>query len=157
MRGFGFAEHGGLDRLEFVDIPEPLPGPGEVRVRVRASAFNRLDRFTLEGIPGVEVVRPHVLGSDGAGVVERVGDGVDSLAAGERVLLNPGLWDGVCDACRGGQEALCRNYRILGEHVQGTVTRYVSCRAATSIDSPHGSRSRKGPPRPWSLRPPGAR
>ncbi len=125
MRGFGFREHGGLDRLEFVDLPDPIPGPGEVRVAVRAAAFNRLDRFTLAGIPGVPVERPHALGSDGAGVVDSVGEGGPSLAAGTKVLLNPGLWDGTCEACRAGREALCRNYRIVGEHTQGTAAPYV--------------------------------
>lgn len=125
MRGFGFAEHGGYDRLQFVEIPEPEPGPDEVRIRVRAAAFNRLDRFTLAGIPGVTVERPHVLGSDGAGLVDRVGSSVSDLREGARVLLNPGLWDGTCDACRAGDEALCRNYRIVGEHTQGTATTFV--------------------------------
>ncbi len=125
MRGFGFREHGGPERLEFVDIPEPSAGAGEVRVRIRAAAFNRLDRFTLAGIPGVPIERPHVLGSDGAGTVDAVGAGVPGLAVGDRVLLNPGMWDGTCEACRRGQEALCRNYRIVGEHTQGTATELV--------------------------------
>jgi len=125
MRGFGFLEHGGPERLGFVEIPDPSPGPGEVRVRVRAAAFNRLDRFTLAGIPGVPIPRPHVLGSDGSGVVDVLGDGVAGLRPGERVLLNPGLWDGTCEACQRGEEALCRNYRIVGEHTQGTATEFV--------------------------------
>jgi len=123
VQGFGFAEHGGLDRLRYVEVPEPQPGPGEVRIRVRAAAFNRLDRFTLEGIPGVEVALPHVLGSDGAGQVDRLGEPDETLRVGANVLLNPGIWDGTCGACRAGEEALCRNYRILGEHIQGTATR----------------------------------
>ena len=125
MRGFGFEEHGGAERLRFVDVPEPEVGPGEVRVRVRAAAFNRLDRFTLAGIPGVPVVRPHVLGSDGAGTVDRCGEGVDGLPTGAKVLLNPGIWDGSCEACRAGEEALCREYRILGEHTQGSAAPFV--------------------------------
>jgi len=119
MRGFGFLQHGGLDRLAFVDVPEPTVGPDEVRIRIRAAAFNHLDRFVLEGIPGVAIAVPHVLGSDGAGEVDEVGAGVSDLSVGAKVLLNPGLWDGSCAACRSGQEALCRNYRILGEHTQG--------------------------------------
>ncbi len=125
MKGFGFTEHGGLERLAFVEVPEPHPGPGEVRVALRAAAFNRLDRFTLAGIPGVAIERPHVLGSDGAGVVAALGPGVDGLRPGDPVLLNPGLWDGTCDACRAGRECLCRQFRILGEHTQGTATRWV--------------------------------
>jgi NADPH:quinone reductase-like Zn-dependent oxidoreductase len=125
VRGFGFREHGGLDRLEYVEVPEPDPGPDEVRIRVHAAAFNRLDRFTLEGIPGVPVERPHVLGSDGSGTVDRVGSAVSDLAPGTRVLINPGLWDGTCDACRSGREEFCRNYRIVGEHTQGTAAELV--------------------------------
>ncbi len=125
MRGFGFREHGGPERLEFVDLPEPSVGPGEVRVRLRAAAFNHLDAFTLAGIPGVPIERPHVLGSDGAGTVDAIGAGVGRLSAGQRVLINPGLWDGTCDQCWRGQESLCRSYRILGEHTQGTATEFV--------------------------------
>lgn len=125
MIGLGFEEHGGLDRVRLVEVPEPVPGPGEVRVRVRAAAFNRLDRFTLEGIPGVPVARPHILGSDGAGDVDQVGDGVDGVARGARVLLNPGLSDGTCAACRRGEESLCRAFRIVGEHTQGTAAPFV--------------------------------
>jgi len=124
MRGFGFTAHGGLDRLAYVEVPEPVPGPEEVRIRIRAAAFNHLDRFTLEGIPGVPIVLPHVLGSDGAGTVDRVGDGVIGLSPGTKVLVNPGMWDATCPACLAGNEALCRNYRILGEHTQGTVTAF---------------------------------
>jgi NADPH:quinone reductase-like Zn-dependent oxidoreductase len=125
MRGLGFREHGGLDRVEFVDVPEPVAGPGEVRVRVRAAAFNRLDRWVLTGIPGVPIERPHVLGSDVSGEVESVGPGVDDLPVGGRVLANPGLSDGTCESCRAGEQSLCRSYRILGEHTQGSATEFV--------------------------------
>lgn len=106
-------------------IPEPVPGPGEIRVRIRAAAFNHLDQFTLQGIPGVSIERPHVLGSDGAGVIDRLGAGLEGPPVGTAVLLNPGIWDGTCEACRRGQEPYCRGYRILGEHTQGTATELV--------------------------------
>jgi NADPH:quinone reductase-like Zn-dependent oxidoreductase len=126
VNGFGFADHGGPDRLGDVEVPDPTPGPGEVLIRLRAAAFNRLDRFVLEGIPGVPIERPHIVGSDGAGVVEALGEGVSDLREGSRVLLNPGLWDGSCAACLRGDEALCRSYRIVGEHIQGTMTERVA-------------------------------
>ena len=120
MKGFGFREHGGLDRLEVVDVPDPTPGPGEVRVRVRASAFNRLDRFTLQGIPGVPIERPHVLGSDGSGIVDALGPGVTDPPVGTPVVIDPGMGDGTCEFCVRGERSLCRNFRILGEHTQGS-------------------------------------
>jgi NADPH:quinone reductase-like Zn-dependent oxidoreductase len=125
MRGLGFAEHGDLSHVRFVDIPEPQPGPGEVRVRVRAAAFNRLDRHVLTGIPGVPIERPHVLGSDAAGEVDLVGQGVTGFRPGDPVLVNPGLWDGTCESCLAHQESMCRSYRILGEHTQGSATDFV--------------------------------
>jgi NADPH:quinone reductase-like Zn-dependent oxidoreductase len=122
VKGLGITAHGGLDRVGWVDIPTPEPGPGEVRIRVHAASFNRLDRFVLEGIPGVPIELPHVLGSDASGVVDRLGEGVTDLGLGAEVLVNPGLWDGTCEYCLSGQESLCRNYRILGEHTQGSAT-----------------------------------
>jgi len=122
VKAFGFREHGDLDRLEHFDLPEPEPGPGEVRIRIHAAGLNRLDRFVLAGIPGVPIERPHAVGSDGAGTVDRLGPGVEGFRPGDRVAINPGLWDGTCEACRAGQEALCRQYRIVGEHTQGTAT-----------------------------------
>ncbi len=125
MKGLGFLAHGGLDQVSWVDRPEPVPGPGEVRIRVRAAAFNRLDRFVLAGIPGVPIELPHILGSDAAGVVDVLGPGVSEVAPGAEVLVNPGMWDGTCEYCLAGQESLCRNYRILGEHTQGSATEFV--------------------------------
>lgn len=122
MKGFGFRAHGTADQLEFIDVPEPHAGEGEVAVEIAAAGFNHLDRFVLAGMPGVPIELPHVLGSDGAGWVISGGAGADDLAPRTRVLLNPGIWDGTCEACRSGREIYCRNYRILGEHTQGTVT-----------------------------------
>lgn len=119
MRAFGFRRHGGPEVLEHLELPEPPAGPGEIRVRVRVAGFNRLDLFTRDGIPGVPVELPHALGSDGAGVVDVLGPGVEGPPPGTPVLINPGLWDGECAACRQHQECLCRSYRIVGEHTQG--------------------------------------
>lgn len=125
MRGLGFRTHGGPEVVELVEVPDPSPGPGEIRIRVRAAGFNRLDLFTRDGIPGVPVPLPHILGSDGAGTVDLLGEGVDGPPPGTEVLLNPGLWDGTCAACRNGLECLCRNFRIVGEHTQGTAAPWV--------------------------------
>jgi NADPH:quinone reductase-like Zn-dependent oxidoreductase len=140
VKAFGFREHGGLDRLEHFDLPEPTPGPGEIRVRLRAAGLNRLDRFVLAGIPGVPIERPHAIGSDGAGTVDLLGPGVTGPRVGDRVAINPGLWDGTCEACRAGKEELCRQYRIVGEHIQGTATELVVVPARNVHPLPDGFR-----------------
>lgn len=125
MRAAFIAEHGGPSVLEVGERPDPEPGPGEIRVRVVAAALNHLDLFTRDGIPGVEIEMPHVLGADGAGVVDRVGEGVESLAPGDEVWIQPGLFCGRCEFCIAGEESLCVSYRLLGEHVDGTFAELV--------------------------------
>ena len=75
------------DVLRIGDLPDPEPGPGEVRVRVRFSGINPSDCNRRRGVrdrPGYPLIVPH---SDGAGVIDRVGTGVDPARIGERVWL----------------------------------------------------------------------
>lgn len=125
MRAAFITKHGGPEVLEVGERPEPEPGPGQVRVRIVAAALNHLDLFTRNGIPGVEVAMPHVLGADGAGVVDRVGEGVRSLRPGDEVWIQPGLFCGRCEFCVAGETSMCLDYRLLGEHVDGTFAEYV--------------------------------
>lgn len=70
------------------DYPDPSPASGEVVVRTEAAALNHLDLWVGRGLPGIALRYPAISGSDGAGVVEAVGAGVDSSWIGRRVLLN---------------------------------------------------------------------
>jgi NADPH:quinone reductase-like Zn-dependent oxidoreductase len=95
------------------------------RVRVMAAALNHLDVFMLSGLPGVSIVPPWVMGSDGAGIVDALGEGVDSVARGDSVVINPGLSDGTCEYCLAGEQSLCIRFRLLGEHVPGTLAEFI--------------------------------
>ena len=112
--------HGGLDQVVVEEFPAASPGAGEVLVRLHAAALNHLDLFVLAGIPGIDMPLPHVLGADGAGVVQEIGAGVQGWAPGDEVVLNPGLWCGRCEYCMRGDQSMCPRYRLLGEHVDGT-------------------------------------
>jgi NADPH2:quinone reductase len=118
MRALFIEKHGGPEVLQYVDRPEPEPGAGEVRIAIRAAAMNHLDLFVRDGIPGVPL--PIVPGADGAGTVDALGAGVEGLTVGQRVLVQPGLHDNVCEWCRAGEQSLCVKYGIVGEHAQGT-------------------------------------
>lgn len=74
--------------VELIDLPTPSPGPGEVRVRTEASGLNHLDVWVGMGIPGVDRPWPRVTGSDGVGIVDAVGEGVDDVWVGRRVIMN---------------------------------------------------------------------
>src|SRR4051794_17252625 len=95
MNGIGLRAPGGLDRLEVVDLPDPgAPGPGEIRVRLHASSLNYHDYAVVSGM--VPTADGRIPMSDGAGVVEAVGDGVTELKAGDHVVscFFPGWQDG---------------------------------------------------------------
>jgi NADPH:quinone reductase-like Zn-dependent oxidoreductase len=98
-------EDGGPEVLRYEDVPDPEPGPGDVLVRLRAASLNHLDVWVRKGLPSVP--KPRILGADGAGVVESVGDEVGGFAPGDRVVINPALeHDG--------------RVTVVGEHFDGT-------------------------------------
>lgn len=126
MRALALDGVGGLEHLVVRDVPEPgLQGAADVKVRVRAAALNHVDLFVAGGLPGAAPVFPHIVGADAAGIVEAVGPSVRSVAPGDRVMLNPGISCGACQACLEGEESLCRAFRILGEHLPGTLAEFV--------------------------------
>ena len=127
MRALTISAHGGLEQLQYrTDVAEPaLRAPDDVRIRVRAAALNHLDLFVIEGLPGVVITPPWIMGGDGAGVVEEIGSGVRGLRRGDRVIINPGISDRTCEYCRKGEQSLCIKYRLLGEHLPGTIADYV--------------------------------
>jgi NADPH2:quinone reductase len=118
MKAIFFEKHGGNEVLRYGDRPEPAAGPGQVRIAVRAAALNHLDLFVRNGIPDVPL--PQIPGADAAGVVDAVGAGVEGVTPGDRVLVQPGLYDNVCEFCRSGEQSLCIKFQIVGEHGPGT-------------------------------------
>ena len=98
-------EDGGPEVLRVEEVPDPIPGPREVLVRLRAASLNHLDVWVRKGLPSVP--KPRILGADGAGVVEALGEDVTGLSLGERVVLNPGLEHG-------------DRVTVVGEHFDGT-------------------------------------
>jgi NADPH:quinone reductase-like Zn-dependent oxidoreductase len=68
--------------------PDPVPGAGQILIRTEAAALNQLDLAVGRGVPGLELEYPRVPGSDGCGIVEAAGAGVDPAWIGRRVILN---------------------------------------------------------------------
>lgn len=126
MRALVIRGHGDLSQLAFAQVDDPaVRRPGDVRVQLKAAALNHLDLWTLKGLPGLELEFPHVLGGDGAGVVDHVGVAVDKVRPGDRVMLNPGISCYRCEQCEAGEHSLCPSYRLLGEHLPGTLAEYI--------------------------------
>ncbi|MFQ5739140.1 MAG: zinc-binding dehydrogenase [Acidobacteriota bacterium] len=138
MKAIVIHRHGGLDQVGYEVVDRPVVRDHQVLVRTRAAALNHLDLFVLGGIPGVELEMPHVPGSDGAGVVEAVGGRGDRFDPGDRVMLNACLWCGKCEFCIQGEQSLCTQLHLVGEHGPGTFAGYFLVPEANLEKIPEG-------------------
>ncbi|HEY2070497.1 MAG TPA: quinone oxidoreductase [Rhizomicrobium sp.] len=83
MKAIRFEKTGGPEVLQWVDVDLPPPGPGQVRVRHSAVGVNFIDTYHRSGL--YKLPLPSGLGSEAAGVVEVLGEGVTALKVGDRV------------------------------------------------------------------------
>ncbi|MBW3555399.1 MAG: alcohol dehydrogenase catalytic domain-containing protein [Actinobacteria bacterium] len=121
-------------RYRFGTVEPPPPANGEVSVRLVASALNHMDLWLTRGLP--KPVTPHVPGADGAGVVTAVGEGVEGVAVGDEVVVNPAVSCRRCATCLAGESPLCPSFGILGEHRWGTHAEEVLVPAANVVPRP---------------------
>ena len=137
MQAIIFRAHGGLDRLELAEMTVPAIRPTEVLVEVRACALNHLDLWTLQGLPGLKIEMPHILGNDIAGIITEVGSEVGSVRIGDPVILAPGLSCGHCAQCLSGQDNLCPAYDIIGHRSNGGLAQYVKIAGTNAFPLPN--------------------
>jgi NADPH:quinone reductase-like Zn-dependent oxidoreductase len=138
MKAVLIRKHGGPEVLEIADLPKPKADAGQVLLRVEAAGINHLDTWVRRGMPGVTLPLPMIPGSDAAGVIEEIGMGVTGLQVGDRVFVSPGLSCMRCVECFSGWEPLCKDYKILGEHVNGVQAEFVALPAANVLPLPEG-------------------
>lgn len=135
MKAAILKEHGELDVIQYVeDLPIPEPKRGEVRLKMKAAALNRLDLFVRRGWKGLNLDFPHVIGSDGAGVVDALGEEVTSLAEGDAVAVDPSLYPEDILGDFQNQSRL----KIFGEHESGFAAEYVTVPAKNCVKMPDG-------------------
>ena len=92
MQAAYITETGGPEQIQVDELPNPKPGAGEVLVRVQAASVNPIDTYIRGGLVAMELPMPFVIGSDLAGEVIEVGEGVSGWVAGDRVWAsNQGL------------------------------------------------------------------
>jgi zinc-binding alcohol dehydrogenase/oxidoreductase len=111
-------EKGGPNQVSYEEVAVPTPQAGEVLIRLKYAALNRRDLWITYGLyPRIQL--PTILGSDGAGEVEAVGEGVTGVKVGDSVLIDPGLNWGDEERFNGP------DYTILGMPQNGTFAQYV--------------------------------
>ncbi|MYI55648.1 MAG: zinc-binding dehydrogenase [Acidimicrobiia bacterium] len=120
MKAVLYDSHGGPEVLRYVDVADPEPGPGDVVVQVAATALNRLDIVQRAGyftMPGFAF--PHIAGMDVAGVVAAVGEAVDDVSVGDRVVVDPSMSGVREDSLLAGRGDLYGELGIIGATADG--------------------------------------
>jgi zinc-binding alcohol dehydrogenase/oxidoreductase len=106
------------------EVDTPVPGPGEVRIRVMASALNHIDLWLSRGMPRPRSF-PHVSGSDVAGVIDEVGEGVTDWQPGDEVVMEAAVTSHQAILELGIDNVMDPGMQLLGEHRWGGHAEYV--------------------------------
>ncbi len=136
MKSVYFRKHGDLDEIEYGDRMKPNIAPDEVLIKTEFAGLNHLDLFVLEGWQGLKLPLPHIMGSDGAGIITNLGENVKNFEIGDRVTLNPGISCGICPQCLTGHQNFCRSFNIKGETLPGTFAEYFNAPAINLLKIP---------------------
>lgn len=107
--------------LSIENLPEPGDIPADhLLIRNHFLALNHLDLFSFRGMAFAKRKLPLVVGVEGSGIIEAVGENVSETLVGKKAVVCPALLCGECTYCRSGREALCSNATgIMGFHVDG--------------------------------------
>lgn len=142
MKALYFNEHGGPEVMQYGDVPDLQPGPGDALVQVKAVALNHLDVWVRQGWPGLNLPKPHIGGSDVAGVVAGYGNDPQGSASGPpvgtRVVIDPGVMTGEDEWTQCGEQSISPHYHILGETVRGGCAEYATVPARNLLLIPNG-------------------
>ncbi len=136
MKAVTFDNHGGPDVLQFAEVSDPKINSDEVLIEVRACALNHLDVWVRNGMPGIKIPLPHILGNDIAGVVREVGELVSWAKPGDEVMIQPGVSCGHCAECLAGQDNMCDEYDIIGYRRDGGYAELVAVPGVNLIPKP---------------------
>lgn len=131
----------GTEFLTLEEIPAPSIAQGDdVIVRIGGAGLCRTDLHIIQGLweRALEVDPPYVLGHENAGWVEEVGPSVRRFRPGDPVLISPALSDGVCAACRRGDDNQCDNLVWLGIQRDGGFAEFVSVSERNLFSLPEG-------------------
>ena len=129
MRAVRCERQGPPEEMKLVELPDPVAGPGEAVVRLHFSGLNHRDVWIRQGLYA-RIQLPAVLGSDGSGIVESVGAGVDAGLVGKRAVIIPCEKWGPDPAVQG------KDFLILGMPRQGTMAEKIAVPASMIVELP---------------------
>jgi len=118
-------ERRGADGVIWREFPDPRPAAGESVLKVAASSVNRVDLYMRDNGGGITHTLPQVMGVEAAGEVVEAASG-SGLKPGMKAVLFSEAFCGGCRYCLAGDQPLCENVRIMGEHRNGGFADYIA-------------------------------
>lgn len=119
-------EKQGLENLKIIDnLEKPEVKDHDVLIKVNMTGINPIDHCVITNTAGVKPM-PYIPGAETAGIIEKVGNHVENLKQGDRVVIYPRIFDSSCDMCLSGNEMLCRNGGIVGLVSNGGFAEFLS-------------------------------
>ena len=104
MKAIQILEHGNSDVLRISDIDEPECPSNKVKIKVKACAINHLDIWVRNGLPGLPITLPLILGSDASGTIVECGEQIRKYNIGDDVVVQPGTYDDNCYSVKKSME-----------------------------------------------------
>ena len=93
MKAVRIHSHGSIDVLRVDNIQKPKCPSNKVLVEIKACSLNHLDIWVRNGLPGIKIPLPLIMGSDGSGIVVDVGSEINDFKIGDKVVVQPGTFD----------------------------------------------------------------
>jgi len=125
MKLITIRDHGNADVLNVVSKPEPTCPPDKIKINIKACSLNHLDIWVRNGIPGLNIPLPLVMGSDASGTIVEIGSNINHLeySLNQDVVIQPGTFDAASIGSE--KENYSSSYGILGETEDGVQSEYV--------------------------------
>ena len=126
MKAIRIHSHGSVDSLSIDNIDIPNKSDTRVLIKVKAAALNHLDIWVRNGLPGINIPLPLIMGSDASGDVIHVGKNVSKFKVGDKVVVQPGTFNNSHSDIEQGNENFSKSYGILGETENGVQAEFIS-------------------------------
>jgi NADPH:quinone reductase-like Zn-dependent oxidoreductase len=131
-------ERRGAEGVSWRDFPDPAPAPGESLLKVAASSLNRVDLYMRDNGGGITHTLPQVMGVEAAGEIVHAEPG-SGLKPGMKAILFSEAHCNSCRYCLAGDQPLCENVKIMGEHRHGGFAEYIAMPSRCFMPLPDGA------------------
>lgn len=131
-------QYTGPRTLTVAEAEPSSPGSGEVQIAVAFAGLCGTDLHIFHGNMDARVTTPLVFGHEMSGVIAAVGPDTSDWSVGDRVTVMPLSWDGVCPACRAGNQHICQNLDFIGIDSPGALQERWNVPASTLVRLPAG-------------------